>query len=125
MGAIALALVFFSVWVLNLAAAEDAECEASGGWFCWAEWIAFWFVSLPAWIVAGLFVLGALLPSGTFRRLVVGFGVGLPAGIVILYACVLPLAEIGAPRALLGVLLLAAFAGFYLAGSIAYRRTDR
>jgi len=125
MGAIALALVFFSVWVLNLAAAEDAECEASSGWFCWAEFLTFWFVALPAWIIAGLFVLGALLPSGTFRRLVVGFGVGLFAGIVILDAGAVTFAVIGVPDTLWGVLFLAAFAGFFGAFSVAYQRTDR
>lgn len=124
MGAIALVLVVGSIWLLNWARAEDAECEASGGWlrFCLAEELTFWFVALPAWIIAGLFALGAILPAGNFRGLVMALGVGLPVGIVILYVSApLSLAVIGDPEAAILVGSIPALAAFYIAGSAAYR----
>ena len=93
MAGLAFVLVIMSFVVLELEAEADAECERSGEWFCGGnEAVAFAFVAVPAWIIAGLLILGAVLERGIFRRLVVGLGVGLFTGLSLFWGSVLAVA---------------------------------
>ena len=126
MGAIALGLVVLSLGALDWAKAGDAECEARHGSLCGIlEVLTFYFVALPAWIIAGLFALGAILPSGNFRRLVTASAAGLPVGIVILFACAsfARVVTLDWPANML-VASIPAIAGFCMVFDIAYRLAD-
>ena len=75
-------------WVPYLEAEQgEAECKATEGWFCGGE-LFLYVLILPLTVIAVFFGLAALIPFGTFRRVIIGIGSALlsfPAALALLY----------------------------------------
>lgn len=113
-GSIGALLVLGGLLILGAAAADDASCDPETEWFCGGgTWLAFYWLTLPLWIVAAPFLLATVVPFSTFRRILVGVGSAMLAVTAVLVAAVI----LGATGAFLqpGLLLVTAVVVFCLA----------